>query len=297
MQRAMRTATIRQGRRYDSPSSKKAIPNFIKTYNLTLDDVELPLEEYQTMNQFFARKLRSGARKIIGNDNTVVSAADCRISVFRTIEEGTSIWVKGQGFSLERLLQDDSLASLYKNGSMVIFRLAPQDYHRFHSPVSGIMGPAIPHHGIFNSVHPAAIKSSIDVLGTNERVVQTIYSDHFGKVTLIYVGAMMVGSIKVSTMNGTRVEKGTELGYFQFGGSTVVALFEADKIEFDSDLVNVSKSGLETLIQYGDSIGVSPHQNLNGTSLENDETKSNGNENENYSWLPISKTPLIVPIH
>jgi phosphatidylserine decarboxylase len=72
-----------------------------------------------------------------------VSGADCRLMAFETTSEATKLWIKGREFTVARLLGDayKDQAERYVGGSLVIFRLAPQDYHRFHSPVDGTIGP------------------------------------------------------------------------------------------------------------------------------------------------------------
>lgn len=81
-----------------------------------------------------------------------------------------------------------------------------------------------------------------------------IDSDAFGRVMVVCVGAMMVGSTVITAQAGQKVSRTSELGYFKFGGSTLVVLFEPGKIKWDSDLSNNSKASLETLIQVGMSV-------------------------------------------
>lgn len=91
------------------------------------------------------RKLKPSARPVETPDdpNRLVSGADCRLMAFETTSEATRLWIKGREFTVARLLGDayKDQAERYVGGALVIFRLAPQDYHRFHSPVDGIIGP------------------------------------------------------------------------------------------------------------------------------------------------------------
>lgn len=75
--------------------------------------------------------------------NRLVSGADCRLMAFETISEATKLWIKGREFTIARLLGDayKDQVERFAGGALVIFRLAPQDYHRFHSPVDGTVGP------------------------------------------------------------------------------------------------------------------------------------------------------------
>jgi phosphatidylserine decarboxylase len=170
--------------------------------------------------------------------------------VFNRMDEATKIWVKGREFSIERLLGNayPEDAKRYKNGALGIFRLAPQDYHRFHIPVDGVMGKPIPIEGEYYTVNPMAIRSALDVYGENIRVVVPIDSVAHGRVMVICVGAMMVGSTVITRRTGENVKRAEELGYFKFGGSTILILFEEGRMKFDDDLVDNSNGALETLV-------------------------------------------------
>jgi phosphatidylserine decarboxylase len=132
----------KMGKEYDSPESKQHIIPFIQSFQLesTLDEmIEPDPNAYPTFNAFFAREIREAARPIAEPENDLVtsSPADCRLTAFPTVDLATKYWIKGYGFTLERLLGDADLASQFEGGSLVIARLAPQDYHRWHAPVSG----------------------------------------------------------------------------------------------------------------------------------------------------------------
>ena len=196
--------------------------------------------------------------------------------MFNTIDLATNIWIKGRDFTVKRLLgsayPDD--AKLYDGGALGIFRLAPQDYHRFHIPVDGVMDEPKLIKGEYYTVNPMAIRSALDVYGENVRIICPIDSDYFGRVMVVCIGAMMVGSTVITAKQGQRVKRTDELGYFQFGilspvyaamgwvlmmcdlgGSTLVVLFEPGKMRWDDDLVGNSKGALETLIRVGMSVG------------------------------------------
>lgn len=135
-------------------------------------------------------------------------------------------------------------------GALGIFRLAPQDYHRFHIPVDGIMRQPKTIAGEYYTVNPMAIRSALDVYGENVRVVVPIDSPEFGRVMVICVGAMMVGSTVITRSEGEEVKRAEELGYFKFGGSTLVLLFESGRMVFDDDLVDNSNTALEMLVRF-----------------------------------------------
>ncbi|KAL1980189.1 hypothetical protein VTN96DRAFT_4487 [Rasamsonia emersonii] len=264
IRKLLKSLSIKQGRKYDDPSSASQIEGFINFHRLDMSEVLLPVEEFKTFNEFFYRKLKPGSRPCAAPDNPkiVVSPADCRTVVFDRIDDATKIWVKGREFSIERLLGTAYPEDVkrYKNGALGIFRLAPQDYHRFHIPVDGVLGTPKTIEGEYYTVNPMAIRSALDVYGENVRVLVPIDSVAHGRVMVICVGAMMVGSTVITRQAGEKVTRTEELGYFKFGGSTVLLLFEPGMINFDSDLVDNSKSALETLIRVGMSIGHSPDE-------------------------------------
>ena len=218
-----------------------------------MSEVLLPIEEFKNFNEFFYRALKPGARPASAPDNPkiIVSPADCRSVVFNSIDDATKIWIKGREFSMERLLgkayPED--AKRYKGGALGIFRLAPQDYHRFHIPVDGIMDKPKLIEGEYYTVNPMAIRSALDVYGENVRVIVPIDSVAHGRVMVICVGAMMVGSTVITRKPGEQVKRAEELGYFKFGGSTIVLLFEPGTMKFDDDLIDNSSGALETLVR------------------------------------------------
>jgi phosphatidylserine decarboxylase len=138
---------------------------------------------------------------------------------------------------------------------LAIFRLAPQDYHRFHFPVDGIVRSFQHFEGSYFTVNPMAVRTSVDVYTENTRVVTIIDSKYHGKVAFVAIGAMLVGSTIITAQVGSEYARMEELGYFAFGGSTIVLLFEKDRVEFDSDLTVNSASSLETLCKMGNSLG------------------------------------------
>ena len=219
-----------------------------------MSEVLHPVEDFKNFNQFFYRELKPNARPCSAPNNPkiIVSPADCRSVVFDRMDEATRIWVKGREFSIEHLLGNAYPEDVkrYVNGALGIFRLAPQDYHRFHIPVDGIMGTPKLIEGEYYTVNPMAIRSALDVYGENVRIVVPIDSVAHGRVMVVCVGAMMVGSTVITRKTGEKVGRAEELGYFKFGGSTLLLLFEPGAMKFDDDLTDNSNGALETLVSY-----------------------------------------------
>ncbi|KAG7110109.1 Phosphatidylserine decarboxylase proenzyme 3 like protein [Verticillium longisporum] len=264
IRKMLKSMSVKQGKKFDDPASKAEIPKFIQFHRLDMSEVLRPLEDFKNFNEFFYRALKPGARPCSAPDHPgiVVSPADCRSVVFNSVDHATTVWIKGREFSVKRLLGDayPEDAKRYENGALGIFRLAPQDYHRFHIPVDGRLDKPKLIAGEYYTVNPMAIRSALDVYGENVRVVCPIDSLKHGRVMVICVGAMMVGSTVITRNEGDEVKRAEELGYFKFGGSTIVLLFEEGKMRFDDDLTDNSAGALETLVRAGMSIGHSPDE-------------------------------------
>lgn len=235
--------------------SKKNIIPFIKKYHVDEKEFLHNVKSFKSFNDFFIRKLKPSARPIASNRNVAVCPADGRYLAFQNIELVKDFWIKGKKFNLKTFLNDEDLAKTFANGSMVIARLCPFDYHRFHFPVDGFASkPALINGSLF-SVNPIALFKNFLILQENKRAVTIIDSEIFGKVAYIEIGATNVGSIIQTYKSKSIVHKGDEKGYFSFGGSCVVILFQKGKIELDEDLLENTMKGFETRALMGTSLG------------------------------------------
>ncbi|KAJ9064503.1 phosphatidylserine decarboxylase [Entomophthora muscae] len=251
--------SAKQGQKYTDPSSRREIQPFINFHRLNEEEILEPIDSFPNFNEFFYRKLKPGARYLGSPDPRVaVSPADSRVMVFPTISAAQELWIKGHRFTIGRLfnnlLPPEEVAA-YEAGSLAIFRLAPQDYHRFHIPVDGILSSPTNIDGQYYTVNPMAIRSSLDVYGENKRCFSFIDSTHHGRVAIVCIGAMLVGSIILTSTPGSYISRLDEHGYFAFGGSTILVLFQENTITFDKDLVKNSEKKLETLLRVGNTIG------------------------------------------
>ena len=263
----LKNQSEKMGKEYDSPESKQHIQPFIDSFDLqsTLSEMVQPdPTKYDTFNEFFAREIREDARPIDEPTNDLISSspADCRLTAYPAVDLATKYWIKGFGFSVEKLLGDASLAQQFEGGSIIIARLAPQDYHRWHAPVSGTVEGVKEIPGAYYTVNPQAINESgtLDVFCENRRSVMTVKRSSTGSpIAIIAVGAMLVGSIKYVggiDQPGAVIRRGQCLGKFQYGGSTVIVLYPKGEIQLDEDLVNNStKQVCETLVRVGWRVG------------------------------------------
>lgn len=262
----LQSISEKQGKRMSTPESAEDIPKFLEFFKdqINVAEAKYPVQHFKTFNEFFIRELKPGTRPIAHEerDDIAVCAADCRLMAFKSIDDSLRFWIKGRKFSVEGLLGKDICSSAFSNGSLVIFRLAPQDYHRFHVPVSGTIEQFVDIPGCLYTVNPIAVNSKYcNVFTENKRVVSVISTADFGKVAFVAIGATMVGSITFTRKQGDYVRKGDEFGYFSFGGSTVICVFEKDTIEVDEDLLANSGRPLETLVRVGMQLGVSKLKN------------------------------------
>lgn len=235
-------------------SSNRILP-FIEKYNVDVDEFAKSPFDFKTFNEFFYRKLKPEARPIAAGERVAVFPADGRHLAFPDVDAAAGFYVKGMKFTLAELLRDDALAAKFAGGAMLISRLCPVDYHRFHFPVSGTPGEWRLINGWLYSVSPVALRRNISYLIENKRMVTLIESTEFGTVAMIEVGATNVGTIRQGFVPGRAVAKGDEKGLFAFGGSCVITLFQHGRIRLDEDVVRTSAEGMEIYARMGDRLG------------------------------------------
>ena len=235
----------------ESSFSRRAIQPFIELLGIDMEEAQKEIHEYGSFNDFFIRTLHPHARPFDSEENRLILPADGRITVIEKIEKGQVFQIKGVSFQLDEFLQDQELALDFEGGSMLIVRLCPADYHRFHFPCEGIAGPSMRIAGHLYSVNPLAIEARPGLFTENERQISILENEKVGKILYAEVGATMVGKIVQTYSPGQQVQKGSEKGYFKFGASTTVLILPPGKVKIDEDLVENSKKGWETLDKMG----------------------------------------------
>ena len=247
-------------------SSHQILP-FIVAYNLDVEEFAKSAFAFKTFNEFFCRALKPEARPIAPDPRVAVLPADGRHLVFPNVNYADGFYVKGAKFTLAELFgeaqlppEQQVLARRFAGGAMLISRLAPVDYHRFHFPVGGRAGESRLINGWLYSVHPIALRRNLHYLVENRRMVTLVESPRFGTVAMVEIGATAVGRILQTFIPGRDVAKGEEKGLFSFGGSCVITLFARDRIRFDADLVEQSAQYRETYAKMGDRLGMLLHE-------------------------------------
>jgi len=266
----MNKMSVDRGKAMDLPKSAAEIPGFVALHNLDTAQLYRKVEDFRTFNDFFARGMNVAEARPLPEDDgadVIVSPADCRLMAWTSILDATTIWVKGKNFTLENLCGTETHVDVerYSGGAFVIARLAPQDYHRWHYPVSGKVVRVEPIAGALYTVNPIAINKDIDVYTENKRcLVEIECGGKLGNVLMVAMAATMVGSYNlfrceaedpvkdepVSLKVGDEVRKGDVAGEWRFGGSTVLVVFESNvKLAIDRDIAQNVAAGTETLVK------------------------------------------------
>ena len=240
----------------DRGISRGRIAKTIRSTGIDMTQVVVPEGGFKSFNDFFTRRLVPGARAFPDDPALFGSPSDCRLSVYPVLEDQTCIPVKGRRFTVGELLGSEGGSALpvFRKGALCVCRLAAIDYHRYHYPDDGTETARWRAGKRYESVHPFALARNLPVFTENVRTVSLLETAHFGRVAFVEVGAFGVGSI-TQTHPGPAFRRGEEKGFFSFGGSTIILVFEPGAIRFDDDLAEQSAAGVETLIRAGDRIG------------------------------------------
>lgn len=233
--------------------------NFALVVGADLTEVERPLADYRTLDAFFTRRLRDGARPMPEDPGLVVSPVDGRVTAVGTVDPGGTLEVKGRPWTTAQLLDDPGEAARYDGGRFAILYLSPRDYHRIHAPCAARIDWSRYAPGLLLPVNPPAVAVEPDLFVRNERV-SCAFDGPAGRIALVAVGALDVGRISTAFDPGwnthrggvsnrrranpaTRryeppleLARGDELMAFHLG-SSVVLLFEAGTVRPRPELV------------------------------------------------------------
>lgn len=237
-----------------SASAKKIVP-FIKKFDIDSSEFKESVSSFHSFNDFFIRKLKPECRPLAPGEQVAIIPADGRYYFYQDISLTDGFIVKGKKFDLATLLDDAQLAQEYAHGAMVLARLCPSDYHRYHFPCACTPQQAKLIQGHLYSVNPIAIRRHLNIFTENKRVVTLLDSEVFGQIVYIEIGATNVGSIQQTYTPLQTYAKGDEKGYFEFGGSALILLFQQGKIRFEADLLAATKQGLEMRCLLGQPLG------------------------------------------
>jgi phosphatidylserine decarboxylase len=242
----------------DLPSSSRKVRPFIEKFQIPIDEFEPGTrpsldkrDSYKTFNEFFIRRFKLGKRSFISDPRRMPAFAEARYVGFEAIDEKTVFPVKGNYLKAKDLLSNDHLAKIFEGGPLLIARLCPVDYHRYHYPDNGRLLDNFRIHGLYDSVNPFALKIKNQIFIKNERHVSILQTENFGRLAYIEVGAICVGKIVQTHRWNKPFLRGEEKGYFLFGGSTVVLMGEKGFWKPSSDILTNTQKGIETYLQLG----------------------------------------------
>ncbi|HEX3031876.1 MAG TPA: archaetidylserine decarboxylase [Bacillota bacterium] len=253
------------GRITGSGLSRRLIPLFVQRYDIRHEEAEKAVGEYDSLRDFFIRRLRAGLRPVDMDEQAVVSPVDGLVAVAGTIDQGMLLQAKGIYYSLRDLLGGDELqAKRFTGGTFITIYLSPRDYHRIHMPTGGRLQGYTYVPGTLFPVNPFGVRAIKGLFAKNERLI-TYFATKIGLVAMVKVGATIVGSVKVTYSDvstnarggrlsreqfhqGPELGKGEELGWFEFG-STVILLFEKDRLVLDGSI------GPGTRLKMGERLG------------------------------------------
>ena len=242
--------------------SQMKVPGFVKNFKIDLEEYEpgsLKVSNqalsYRNFNEFFIRPFKEGKRPFISEPGVMPACAEARYFGYESVGEDTIFPVKGKYLNEEGILGDAEVAKDFAGGPLLIARLCPVDYHRYHYVDNGKTIKSYPVKGEFHSVNPAALKFKSDIFLANERRVSILETENFGKLAFVEVGAVCVGKIVQSHDEEKDFKRGDEKGYFLFGGSTVILMGQKGLWKPSSDILTNTEKGVETYIHLGDEIG------------------------------------------
>ncbi len=231
----------------DTAESAAKIESFRTDPVFNWDEYMPPPSGYKTFNQFFARHVKPGMRPVaaIVDDAIVVAPADSTFVGWWQVSQNSNIRVdesklsiKGIEWSIHQLLEGSAYADRFRGGIFTHSFLDTFDYHRWHAPVRGKVLEAMVLQGqayLDVTVRSALIEGrAVNVLdtpdGTGYQFVQTrgviVIESPIGLVACLPMGMAQVSSVVITAEVGVSLQKGEELGYFQFGGSDFVMVFE-----------------------------------------------------------------------
>lgn len=238
----------------DRRCSVRRIGPVIRELNIDMGEAEVPPGGYSSFNDFFSRRLRPGSRPLPENEDALLCPADCRLTVYPLLQGDAVVPVKGASYTVHELI--GAAAGDFAGGALMVCRLCPADYHRFHVIDDSVVLSAWRIRGKYHTVNPLALESGLRVFTENLREVVILESRHARRYAFVPVGAFGVASIhNFLDAPGRHFARGEEAGYFTFGGSTVIVAFPAGTVAFDADIVENSAKGVETLVKANSAIG------------------------------------------
>lgn len=239
----------------DRAISKVEITKFIDEFKIDMTPYEMPEKGFNNFNDFFCRRLKKDQCQLVSDETDFISPCEGKIIAYEAIDINMLVQIKGITYSLEELIGQASIASKYAEGTCLIIRLSPENYHRFHFVDRGTCGPTTKIKGFYYSVNPTSIQRINKLFCSNKREWSILTSENFGEILYVEIGATFVGSIIQTYNDYEKVKRGDEKGYFKFGGSTVIMFLKKGVVKVDKDIIAQSAKGMECKVGMGERIG------------------------------------------
>lgn len=233
--------TTSRGDFMDTPKSIETLESFIKNPEYKIDDYIKGPSGWHTYNQFLARQLKPGKRPVAErcNDNIIVSPADSEFRGCWPVLDDSTITVKAVNYSIAELLGDSAYKHKFKGGVFTHGFLSIVDYHRYHVPVGGIIRevkkiPATT--WVTEARKEDGSLENIDDVGFQFSHTRgfIVIESAVGFVVVMPVGMGHISSVNLTVEEGATLAKGDEFGFFAFGGSDMIMLYEAGRVEFSA---------------------------------------------------------------
>jgi phosphatidylserine decarboxylase len=227
--------------RWPGPLQRCQIRAFARAFGIDLSELRDPLASFASLQAFFTRALREGARPLDPDPAALLAPCDGTWGSSGPIRDGLLFQVKGESYSLARLLASDLDARTYEGGEYATLYLSPRDYHRFHSPADVAIERALRVPGTLWPVNRAGLECVPGLFARNERICAHARAAS-GPLCLVAVGAALVGKVRLafdpelSTQAGRtlrerryagaepQLARGAEWGRFEFGSTLVLLL-------------------------------------------------------------------------
>ncbi len=230
-----------------SPLSKIVIPGYARKNGIPLTAAQR--KSFRSFRDFFARNAK---RDIDPAPEHLISPCDGWLSAF-PIRENSTFAIKSSHYRISDFLKDEKLAETFHGGTCLVFRLCASDYHHYCYIDNGCQGSNHYIPGELHSVQPVVCEK-LPVFVLNRRSWTLLTTEHFGPVVQTEIGALVVGGI-VNHGSNRRFRKGEEKGRFELAGSTIVLLFQKDRIRLSRELTRLLRRESEVRVRYGEYIG------------------------------------------
>jgi phosphatidylserine decarboxylase len=232
--------------------SARQIEPFIRKHHIDMSEFKPVV--YRSFADFFDREFLPGARPFAAAPNDLGAFAEARYFGWERIRPDQQFPIKGCSLNAEQVLGSARRAAPFIGGPVILGRLSPMDYHHVHYPDDGRTIEQAALGRSLWTVQWHALQHQPDILLRNERQINILETDHFGRLAFVEVGAMSVGRIVQVHPLDRRFARSHEKSVFKFGGSAVIVFGEAGKWRPSEDILQHTQENVETLVRLGDVI-------------------------------------------